>query len=92
MLHAEQRAEGCAGQRPGEVREIRTGILLPAVSPISQRRPDYIKSFNPGLRPKPAVQVFSRGGEGGREKNPSKIDDGIQANIDDRWLSVALSR
>lgn len=50
-----------AGRRPEEGREIRTGILLPAVSPISQRRPDYIKSFNPGLRPKPAVQVLSRG-------------------------------
>ena len=34
---------------------------MPAVSPISQRRPDYIKSLNPGLRARPAVQVLSRG-------------------------------
>lgn len=31
-------------------------ILLPAVSAISQRRPDYIKSLNLALRLKPAVQ------------------------------------
>ena len=73
------------GGRPAEVRQIRTGILLPAVSPISQRRPDYIKSLNPGLRPKPAVQVLSRG-RGGRGGNkPTKTEDGIGADVDDGW-------
>lgn len=73
-----------------EVREIRTGILLPAVSPISQRRPDYIKSLNPGLRPKPAVQVLSRGGGGrgggkgrwrGPEKNPLRLTIGFKLTL-----------
>lgn len=31
-------------------------MLLPAVSAISQRRPDYIKSLNLALRLKPALQ------------------------------------
>lgn len=37
------------------------GILQPAVSPISQRGPDYIKSLNLGLRPEPAVQSGGQG-------------------------------
>lgn len=70
LIHAASGAElRVAGPRPAEVREIRTGILLPAVSPISQRKPDYIKSLNPGLRPRPAVQVLSKRGRGGGAQN-----------------------
>lgn len=59
-----------------EVPEIRTEILSPAVSPISQRKPDYIKSLNPDFRPKPAVQVLSGGkGGGGRGKKKKALQD-----------------
>lgn len=72
-----------------EVPEIRTEILSPAVSPISQRRPDYIKSLNPDFRPKPAVQVLSRGkgGGGGKKKKPSKIYQRIRAALMTQYSS-----
>lgn len=82
------RAQGCAGRRPAEVREIRTGILLPAVSPISQRKPDYIKSLNPGLRPKPAVQVLSRRRRGRQKIKLPRLTAGFNLTL----MSSNLSR
>lgn len=52
-------------------------ILQPAVSIISQRNPDYIKSLNLGLKAEPAVQVVC-GSRRDSTKKKKKLRLGLQ--------------